>query len=120
MEHHQVIIVGAGVAGAPLAFHLGKNGKEVLVLERSLEEPNRIVGELLQPAGVLTLRNLGLGQCLDGIDAQEVTGYVVTYNGENVHIPYPKDENGEVYKGLSFHNGRFIQKMRDELKDVPK
>uniref|UniRef100_A0A7S3G9F9 Squalene monooxygenase n=1 Tax=Palpitomonas bilix TaxID=652834 RepID=A0A7S3G9F9_9EUKA len=119
MEHHQVIIVGAGVAGTPLAYHLGRNGKEVLILERSLEEPDRIVGELLQPAGVDTLERLGLRHTLDDIDAQEVKGYVVALDDDSVHIPYPTDEKGNMVKGLSFHNGRFITKLRNSIKDIP-
>lgn len=44
-----IIIVGAGIAGAALATKLAQSGRKVLLLERSLEEPDRIVGELLQP-----------------------------------------------------------------------
>jgi hypothetical protein len=37
----------------------------VLVLERDLSEPDRIVGELLQPGGYLKLVDLGLeGKCM--------------------------------------------------------
>lgn len=55
-----VIIVGAGVAGAALAHTLGKDGRRVHVIERDLTEPDRIVGELLQPGGYLKLAELGL------------------------------------------------------------
>jgi hypothetical protein len=44
----------------------------VLVLERELTQPDRIVGELLQPGGYLMLKKLGLAHCVDGIDAQKV------------------------------------------------
>lgn len=47
-----VIIVGAGVAGAALAHTLAKEGRNVHVIERDLTEPDRIVGELLQPGGL--------------------------------------------------------------------
>ena len=46
-----IIIVGAGVTGAALAHTLGKDGRRVHVIERDLSEPDRIVGELLQPGG---------------------------------------------------------------------
>ncbi|XP_052722995.1 squalene epoxidase 1 isoform X3 [Vigna angularis] len=55
-----VVIVGAGVAGSALAYTLGKDGRQVLVIERDLSEPDRIVGELLQPGGYLKLIELGL------------------------------------------------------------
>ncbi|PRQ22124.1 putative squalene monooxygenase [Rosa chinensis] len=54
-----VIIVGAGVAGAALAYTLAKEGRRVHVIERDLSEPDRIVGELLQPGGYLKLIELG-------------------------------------------------------------
>ncbi|KAK9910170.1 hypothetical protein M0R45_034143 [Rubus argutus] len=50
-----IIIVGAGVVGSALAYTLGKDGRGVHVIERDLTEPDRIVGELLQPGGYLRL-----------------------------------------------------------------
>ena len=44
----------------------------MLLLERDLSQPDRIVGELLQPGGYLLLKRLGLAHCCDGIDAQKV------------------------------------------------
>jgi len=37
-----------------------KEGRRVHVIERDLREPDRIVGELLQPGGYLKLIELGL------------------------------------------------------------
>ncbi|KAA8549889.1 hypothetical protein F0562_001573 [Nyssa sinensis] len=56
----KIIIVGAGIAGSALACTLGKDGRRVLVIKRDLTEPDRIVGELLQPGGYLKLIELGL------------------------------------------------------------
>ena len=36
-----------------LQKHLERDGRRVLLLERDLREPDRIVGELLQPGGVM-------------------------------------------------------------------
>ena len=47
-------------------------GRRVLLLERDLAQPNRIVGELLQPGGYVKLKALGLGDAVEGIDAQKV------------------------------------------------
>lgn len=57
----EVVIVGAGILGCALASAFGKQGRHVLLLERDLSEPERIVGELLQPGGVSALEKLGLG-----------------------------------------------------------
>lgn len=37
-----------------------QDGRRVMVIERDLSEPDRIVGELLQPGGYLKLVELGL------------------------------------------------------------
>ncbi|KAL9173736.1 hypothetical protein ABFS82_02G008000 [Erythranthe guttata] len=55
-----VVIVGAGVAGSALAYSLAKDGRIVQVIERDLSQPDRIVGELLQPGGYLKLLELGM------------------------------------------------------------
>jgi squalene monooxygenase len=128
--HYDVVIVGAGIAGSALAHTLatlprpapppatatssqGSYDPEpprplrVCVLERSLAQPDRIVGELLQPGGVRALHALGLGACTEGIDAVPVRGYAVVKAGELVQIPYPPGAEGR-----SFHHGRFISNLR--------
>jgi squalene monooxygenase len=116
-DHHdaEVVIVGAGVVGSALAVALANQGRSVVLLERSLKQPDRIVGELLQPGGVQALEKLGLGHCLEGIDSIPVHGYLVTYYGEPVEIPYPYNPgkgDGSRAEGRSFHHGRFVQALR--------
>ncbi|KAE8010406.1 hypothetical protein FH972_006777 [Carpinus fangiana] len=109
-----VIIVGAGVAGSALAYTLGKDGRRVHVIERDLTEPDRIVGELLQPGGYLKLIELGLEDCLEEIDAQRVLGYALFKDGKNARLSYPLEKFDSDVAGRSFHNGRFIQRMREK------
>jgi squalene monooxygenase len=125
-EHHDadVVIVGAGILGSALAVALGDQGRSVILLEKSLKEPDRIVGELLQPGGVQALTELGLRDCLEEIDAIKVRGYGVSYYSELVHIPYPanavdqpkttaeKEEKLLKAEGRSFHHGRFVSRLR--------
>ena len=118
--HHEadVVVVGAGILGSAIATTFARQGRSVILLEKSWKEPDRIVGELLQPGGVSALKKLGLAECLDDIDAIPVHGYEVIYYGEPVMIPYPasKDEEnvwgGKRPEGRSFHHGRFVQKLR--------
>jgi squalene monooxygenase len=105
-------------------------------LEKSLKEPDRIVGELLQPGGVQALEKLGLRECLEEIDAIKVFGYDVIYHGEEVRIPYPASASEEVSdeksqtdemrgtkrkrpEGRSFHHGRFIRRLREKVMTNP-
>lgn len=122
-----VVIVGAGVFGCAMAFALARQGRSVLLLERWMHEPDRIVGELMQPGGVAALRKLGLGHTLEDIDAIPCVGYNVIYQGTEVTIPYPAvDDTGRVIctnrgesakgakrpEGRGFHHGRFIMQLR--------
>ncbi|KAI1394116.1 SE-domain-containing protein [Hypoxylon trugodes] len=133
-QYHEadVVVVGAGVFGCAIAYALAEQGRSVILLERRMKEPNRIVGELMQPGGVNSLRKLGLGHCLEDIDAIPCHGFDVFYYGEDVCMPYPRihgllgmgDEktNGSAKKGVptepprpqgrSFHHGRFIMQLR--------
>ncbi|GAU45323.1 hypothetical protein TSUD_84390 [Trifolium subterraneum] len=114
-----IVIVGAGVAGAALAYTLGKDGRRVHVIERDLSEPDRIVGELLQPGGYLKLLELGLEDCVDEIDAQRVFGYALYKDGKNTKLSYPLENFNADVSGRSFHNGRFIQRMREKASSLP-
>ncbi|KAK0602103.1 hypothetical protein LWI29_030348 [Acer saccharum] len=109
-----IVIVGAGVAGAALAYTLGKDGRRVHVIERDLTEPDRIVGELLQPGGYLKLMELGLEDCVSQIDAQQVYGYALYKDGKSTKLSYPLEGFKSDVAGRSFHNGRFIQRMREK------
>ncbi|PKI85129.1 hypothetical protein MVES_001031 [Malassezia vespertilionis] len=122
---YDVIIIGAGVMGASLAAALGHAGRRVVLIERDLSEPDRIVGELLQPGGVRALQLMGLATSLENIDAIPVQGYRIFLGNESVEIKYPslpelparygrseplgKDDK---YQGRSFHYGRFVMKLR--------
>lgn len=133
--HHEadVVIVGAGIFGCAAAFALAQQGRSVILLERWMKEPDRIVGELLQPGGVSALEKLGLGHCLQGIDSIAVKGYDVIYYGQEVEIPYPAiagaaakggirgsaNEKSTRPEGRSFHHGRFVNQLRKACASQP-
>ncbi|XP_015893296.3 squalene epoxidase 1-like isoform X1 [Ziziphus jujuba] len=118
-ETADIIIVGAGVAGSALAYALGKDGWQVHVIERDLTEPDRIVGEYLQPGGYLKLLELGLQDCVNGIDAQQVFGYILSMDGKNCKLPYPLENFHPDVAGRGFHHGPFIQKLRQKVASLP-
>lgn len=120
-KEHDIAIVGAGILGPVLAYGLAKSGRSVLLLDRDLSEPDRIVGELLQPGGCLALQRLGIDDALDGIDAVPCEGYQVFWGDQSVPIPYPEESktmrwsdgtDARKQEGRSFHHGAFVQSLR--------
>jgi menaquinone-9 beta-reductase len=57
---YEVVIVGAGIAGGALATVLARQGRRVLLLEKTTVHVDRVRGEYLQPWGVAELKRLGL------------------------------------------------------------
>ena len=132
-----VVIVGAGTAGAALGVALAKQGRKVIVIEKNCAIQDRIVGELMQPGGLDALQKLGLDHCaLEGmVDSIRIEGYVLISNDDgNTLLPYPDrvPQNFREYFGLdrhangtkkphgcAFHNGRFVNELREELKKYP-
>ncbi|KAI4375924.1 hypothetical protein MLD38_013738 [Melastoma candidum] len=90
------------------------DGWRVHVIERDLSEQDRIVGELLQPGGYLKLLELDLADCVKEIDAQRIMGYALYKDGKNAHLSYLLRNFTSDVAGRGFHNGQFIQRMREK------
>jgi len=113
MKNYDVCVIGAGMAGAPIASYLGKSGKKIAIIDFDWGLQERILGELLQPGGYLRLKELGLGDCVKGIDSVPLSGYALYRNDEEFTIKYPV-ENEDDY-GYGLRNGHFMQKLRGTL-----
>ncbi|CAM9851573.1 unnamed protein product [Ectocarpus sp. 6 AP-2014] len=167
LDKPEVIIVGAGTAGASAAATFARQGRKVLLVERCMSEQDRIVGELLQPGGLRALERLGLDACAkEGTDSVVVDGYAIIRSAEaggaaaapggrrdSVMLYYPESDpenrselfgkgvkpaaaataaakggeagrrpcsrEGEVPRGRSFHNCRFVQRLREAAQAEP-
>jgi len=60
----RVVIVGAGPAGAALAYLLARRGVEVTLLERHPDFERTFRGDGLQPSGMDAFDQMGLGDHL--------------------------------------------------------
>ncbi len=114
-EEFDIIVVGAGVAGGVFAASQPSSTR-ILVVERDLTEPDRIIGELMQPGGLQALKELGLIHLIDGIDAQEVNGYNLIKGNDRFTIHYDEVQKG--IRGVGLRNGKFLSNIRRELKKL--
>ena len=57
---------------------------------------------------------------MEEIDAQRVYGYALFKNGKRIRLAYPLEKFHTDVSGRSFHNGRFIQRMREKAASLPK
>ncbi|MCB9222611.1 MAG: FAD-dependent monooxygenase [Crocinitomicaceae bacterium] len=113
MSEYDIIVIGAGVAGGVFAASQESNRK-ILVIERDLTEPDRIIGELMQPGGMQALKAMNLQHLVDNIDAHEVDGYKLIKGDEAFTIFYSEVEKN--IKGVGLRNGKFLTNIREELK----
>lgn len=58
--------------------------------------------------------------CVEEIDAQRVLGYALFKDGKSTKLSYPLEKFHADVAGRSFHNGRFIQRMREKAATLPK
>ncbi|KAJ1826882.1 Squalene epoxidase [Coemansia sp. RSA 2599] len=117
---YDYLVIGAGPIGAALAYKLAADHPErkILVVEKNWNEPDRIVGELMQPSGCQALEKLGLKNVFSGIGAVPAHGYLISYKGKQLYVPNMERPaaDGTRYKGVSFHHGRLVMNVRAACK----
>src|SRR5271165_2554924 len=86
----QAIVVGAGPAGALLAYLLASRGVAVTLLERQTDFSREFRGEVLMPSGIAALRESGLRQQLDALPNLSIRT-VEIFRGERRMVAIPVD-----------------------------
>jgi len=96
-----VVVVGAGIAGASIAAVLARGGVEVLLLERQREYRDRVRGEYMATWGVLEARALGLEDAIRSTKAADAR-YTVPY--DELSVPSAAEEakrdNSTIFPGV--------------------
>jgi geranylgeranyl reductase family protein len=83
-----VIVVGAGPAGASAAYHLAEAGGDVLLLEKSAFPRDKICGDGLTPRAVRQLVAMGID--LDAPGWQRNLGLRIVGAGHRLELPWPE------------------------------
>ncbi|WP_165977792.1 FAD-dependent monooxygenase [Nonomuraea diastatica] len=92
----EVVVVGAGPAGATLAMLLARHGVRTRLLERETSSDGVFRGEGLMPLGLDALGQMGLGPLLAEIPGRLVETWRIFIDGDEVFtIPEPVAQIGE-------------------------
>lgn len=78
----RVVIVGAGPAGATLAYLLARRGIDVLLIERQRDFSREFRGEVLFPGGLEPFVQMGLREALDAVPHIEICAAELYVNGK--------------------------------------
>jgi geranylgeranyl reductase family protein len=107
-DEADVIVVGAGPAGATTAFYLAQSGLDVLLLEKSRFPREKVCGDGLTPRAVKTLVGMG-------ISVSEQDGWVrnkglrVIGAGKRLELPWPE---------LASYPGYGLVRTRNDLDEA--
>jgi 2-polyprenyl-6-methoxyphenol hydroxylase-like FAD-dependent oxidoreductase len=83
LDAYDLIIVGGGIGGSALAAVMAREGRRVLLLERSEVFEDRVRGEWIAPWGVAEVQRLGLYDRLVEAGGHHITRHV-TYDETRV------------------------------------
>ncbi|HUF93842.1 MAG TPA: NAD(P)/FAD-dependent oxidoreductase [Candidatus Limnocylindria bacterium] len=104
-----VIVVGAGPAGAATSLLLAEHGLAVITLDRARFPRDKICGEYLSPEAGRVLDRLGVLKALDGAGAVPLAGMRITApDGTRLQGVYPSTGAFRPYRGHALGVSRTV------------
>ena len=91
-----VVVVGAGPAGASIAYLLANRGIAVTLVERRRDVAREFRGEILMPSGIEALQQLGLGDALAQTDSHAASDFALYMNSKLI---FTEKLDSEVFQG---------------------
>ena len=112
----EVLIVGAGPAGSALGLELARQGRDVLILERSAFPRDKPCGECVNPGAVAQLRRLGIADRLcEKLSPAPLRGWrIQAPSGASFDAEFGEAESGEPLGGWAVRRRDFDAAMLDE------
>lgn len=118
----EVLIIGAGVVGSPLAIGLKKRGLDVMLVERSAHVKRVFKGEYMQPQPVTTLHKLGLGSIFSNPGFESIYNLRFRDLGKdpNTVISDILMEYPENHSAKTFTHDTLVSELRNKAHEVLK
>jgi geranylgeranyl reductase family protein len=96
-KSYDVIIIGAGPSGCAAAISLGRNGYQVLVVEKDRFPRGKVCGDGISPPALEALERLGIlpeimrnpPWKIEGMELSSPAGQIVTASFSHLKGPYP-------------------------------
>jgi len=99
MARADVVVVGAGPAGAATAILLAEAGHEVVLLDRARFPRDKVCGEYLSPEGSRILDRLGVLKAVEAAGARPLRGMrIVAPDGTALIGDYPRSGRWRGYR----------------------
>src|SRR5215203_3684864 len=117
----QVIIVGGGPAGSATAFHLARQGIDVVVLDRARFPRDKPCSEYMSPQASRILNDLGVLQRVEDAGAAHLAGMRVRApNGTSFHGRYADVERHHGFRdrGLALRRTILDGLLLDRAREV--
>ncbi len=117
-----VVVVGAGPAGAATAILLAEAGHEVLLLDRARFPRDKVCGEYLSPEGSRILDRLGVLKAVEAAGARPLRGMRITApDGTEIVGDYPRSGPWRGYRdhALAVPRRRFDAVLVERARTLP-
>lgn len=84
---HEALVIGGGLAGAAVATHLARAGRDVALVERTAGPHDKVCGEFLSAEALLHLDRLGIR--VETLGAVPIAGVTLHAGSRSAHCPLP-------------------------------
>ena len=110
----EVLVIGAGPAGAAAAHWAAKSGRMVVLLEKEIMPRERVCGDALTPKAVGHLADMGIE--VDNNNFHQHHGLRMTAHGQSIELQWPTDHDHPSH-GLAIRR-RSLDKLLMEHADT--
>lgn len=89
-ERYDVVVIGAGVAGALAAFHCAKAGLQTLLLDRQRFPRTKVCGGCLNGRALRMIERAGLRSGLEQLRPSRTSLLAIRYGRHRLDVPLPE------------------------------